>query len=253
MELAIMSFNLRVDVLQDGPNAWPYRAAEAAQAIVASGAAIVCTQEGTFEMLRKLESLLPEFEWLGEGREGGREGEHCAIFYRRSLLAGLEFGTFGLSEKPEKLGYKSWSSNCPRICTWVKLQEQGGKEFYVFNTHLDHISGEARTKGIRLVAGRMTSMGGGLPVVLTGDFNDGPASEVNGILKQSGLVDAYSVSTETDIGCTYHGFLGGNEGEPIDYIFTSPNVRMEAVHVDRTMYNGRYPSDHYPVTVRLQL
>lgn len=255
MELIVMTFNLRVDVEQDGENAWSNRIMEVAEVIKETGAAIICTQEGTYTMLQDLQELLTDYNWLGEGWRGGDEDEHCAVFYLRSMLESIESGSFGLSEFPEQLGYLSWNTGCPRICTWVRLGQPDGKEWYVFNTHLDHMSSEARTKGIRLIVERINKMcvPYGIPAVLAGDFNCGPESDVICILNQEGLYNVYSAIKEKEVGCTWHDFNGGETGEPIDYIFVTPEVRVTSAHVDRRMYYGRYPSDHYPVVACIQL
>ena len=44
------------------------------------------------------------------------------------------------------------------------------KEFVVFNTHLDHVSDEARINGIKVVLDKIAEFGS-LPAVIMGDFN----------------------------------------------------------------------------------
>ncbi|MCY9669380.1 hypothetical protein M5X11_31415 [Paenibacillus alginolyticus] len=92
MDITVMTFNLRVNVRQDSDNAWPNRITEVTEAIKKAGAAIVCTQEGTHAMLQDLQPLLPDYAWLGDGRQGGNEDEHCAVFYHRGLLKPVESG-----------------------------------------------------------------------------------------------------------------------------------------------------------------
>jgi hypothetical protein len=55
-----------------------------------------------------------------------------------------------------------------------------GSPFLVFNTHLDHMSQEARLEGLKLILSRITTLSMGLPAVLLGDFNSPP---------REGLVD----------------------------------------------------------------
>jgi endonuclease/exonuclease/phosphatase family metal-dependent hydrolase len=249
MELKAMTFNLRVSCEEDGGNAWPHRKLEAAEAIKAAGAAIVCTQEGTYPMLQELHALLPEYDWLGEGRLGGNEDEFCAVFYLRAMLEPVDSGNFGLSEFPDRPGYSSWNTACPRMCTWVRVRLPDGRESYIFNTHLDHMSPEARTNGIRLIVERIQNMHGPhrIPAIVAGDFNSGPDSDVVHFLNEAGLINAYSAVADQAVGCTYHGFDGGEAGEPIDFIFLTPELKVTSTYVDRNAYNDRYPSDHYPV------
>ncbi|WP_309118246.1 endonuclease/exonuclease/phosphatase family protein [Paenibacillus sp.] len=255
MSMIVMTYNLRIDVEADGNNAWPLRFQEAARSIAKASPDIVGTQELNASMLRDLEGLLPEYAWIGEGRLGGGEGEFNAIGYRRDRWTAEDSGTFGLSETPETLGAISWDSNCPRICTWARLRGTRGSERLVFNTHLDHMSEEARREGMRLIVERMTEARRirPLPTLLTGDFNCEPDAPPHKGLTDAGFVDAYSVwPGEDGPGRTYHAFQGGKSGKPIDYIYVTPDLRIRSVALDRTMYEGRYPSDHYAVTVELE-
>ena len=81
--LTVMSFNLKRDLLPFGPHAWQKRAAQAAGLIRETAPDILGTQELTEGPLGDMERLLPQYQWVGEGRGGGRKGEHTAIFFRR--------------------------------------------------------------------------------------------------------------------------------------------------------------------------
>lgn len=255
MTMKVMTFNLRVHVESDGVNAWPHRYHAAAQAILAHGADIVCTQEGRLPMLRDLEGLLPDYAWVGIGRMGGQDDEYCAVFYNKTKLRAVEEGHFGLSEHPEQLGYMSWNTACPRMCTWVRLQAANSEEWMVFNTHLDHISEEAQRKGMALIRSRMADIlsSAGVPSILTGDFNVGPDHPVIQELDEAGYVNAFSIlpGGAQGVDATFHDFKGGLTGETIDYIYVTPGVTVEHVEVDRGQYDNRYPSDHYPVVASI--
>lgn len=252
MQLNLMTFNLRVHVLEDGDNAWPNRIAGAAEAIKQASADIVCTQEGTPAMLRDLQAMLPDYRSIGTSRSSGTEDECCAIFYKQDVVTLIESGHFGLSEHPEQLGYMSWDTACPRMCTWVKFGNREGKEWIVYNTHLDHVSHEAREKGIELILSRMNGSNNLIPVMLTGDFNCEPSSRTIELIDESGLISAFSV-LEEPLSRTYHAYQGGDTGSPIDYIYVSKAARISSATIDRSLYNGRYPSDHYPITAAIIL
>ncbi|MEO3946476.1 endonuclease/exonuclease/phosphatase family protein [Gorillibacterium sp. CAU 1737] len=257
---SVMTFNLRVMVESDGENAWNKRYPAAARAMEEHGADFIGTQEARLFMLEELAALLPGYAWMGQGRRGGHEDEHCAIFYRTDRWELLESGDFGLSESPDQLGILSWKTDYPRMCTWAKFRSlQDGTETAVFNTHLDHISEEAQVKGMELIRERMEELSrssAGLPFVLTGDFNVEPDNIVIRGLEAAGYRNAYSIlpagDTDQVPGMTFHDFQGGERGRPIDYIFSSPDLTVEAVQVDRSYYDGRYPSDHYPVCAQLK-
>jgi endonuclease/exonuclease/phosphatase family metal-dependent hydrolase len=263
MDHTFMTFNLRYNTPNDGVNAWPHRAHRVVSAIKQVNPLIMGTQEGQPAMLKDLEQAMPEYGWVGEGRVEGEKGEYCAIFYKKQHLCLIEQGQFWLSEEPEVRGSKSWDSGLPRICTWVQfcLAERRDTQFIVFNTHLDDLGQLAREKGIRLIWQEMKKQQPkGLPMVLMGDMNAQPQNEVIKFLRGQSqivgeplnLIDAYSVM-DGPAGLTSHGFNGGDEGEPIDYIFVTSDVHIIRTQVIRLKFDGGYPSDHHPVIVQIRL
>ncbi|MFD0590818.1 endonuclease/exonuclease/phosphatase family protein [Paenibacillus sp. GCM10027627] len=255
----IMTFNLRVNTPIDGQNAWPYRKEQAAELIRNINPLIVGTQEGRYDMLHDLDQALPQYKRLGEGRAGYQSGnetldECCAIFYRHDQVSLIKSGQFWLSERPDEPASLGWDSSYSRFCTWAFFQLTAfpQKQFYVFNTHFDHIGDQAREESAKLLLTKIADIteNEGLPSILTGDFNSFPEHASIKLLK-AGLQDAFE-ATETNPGCTFHDFAGGVQGEPIDYIFTSASLKIKETIVHRDEQEGRYPSDHYPISVLLE-
>lgn len=257
MSITTMTFNLRVNVLSDGSNAWPHRKHLAAAVIAEATPDIVGTQEGTIEMLTNLDEALPAYRRFGAGRTGVESDydEFCAIFYRHDTVTLLEQGQFWLSESPEVPGSISWDSSLPRICTWGLFQskENAGQRFYVMNTHFDHMGVVARQQSAKLILDHMRQLRDKeqIPVILMGDLNASPDQPEIELLEQL-LNSAYSLLHEP-VGCTFHDFKGDTEGEPIDYIFTTSDIQMIETQVYRDQLEGAYPSDHYAVSVNLKL
>lgn len=259
--LKLMTFNVRVNTPYDGENAWPYRVPAVAQAIRNSQAAIIGTQEMRPPMIDDLVPLLPEYRWVGGDRG---DGETSSIGYRPDLVELLETGDFMLSETPDQFGRKGWDADCPRICTWALLRTiEDGRKFAFFNAHLDHVGLEARWRSIVLIMERMDSFvkqyGPELPLVLTGDMNSEPNERCIALMSDErvntiGLKNGYDIMLEpADDRRTFHEYKGGNQGEPIDYIFHSAQLHPVSIWIDRDQVDGRYPSDHYPVVMELAL
>lgn len=262
MNIKVMTFNLRINVASDGENAWPNRVDSVIKIIRESEAVIIGTQELSPSMILDLQEKLTDFNWVGEGRRGGMNDELSAVFYKKDMFQIIESGTFWLSENPEIPGSQSWDSAFPRICTWAKLKNTEGKEIIFFNTHLDHISFDARLNGLKLIVEKISlkQRYDKLPVILTGDFNVGPYSEeikyLNIIKKHDDIINnVYDqfMSDINQIGCTFHDFKGGKAGQPIDYIFVSSDIKIKDVFINRNTVNGKYPSDHYPVSTLLEI
>lgn len=284
MNFTAATFNLRINVSVDKENAWPFRIHRASEAVKRIDPLFFGTQEGQYSMLADLQGQLAGYDWIGMGRRGGREDEHCAIFFKKDQLEPMDQGHFSLSENPQQLGSISWESSLPRICTWVRFRMKLRPEtqFIVFNTHLDHRSQLAREKGISLIwhviEQKRKAMG--LPIVLMGDMNAEPDNAVIRFLrgettlaggisesgqtgetdstdvineKASDLIDAFTALPPSEQGGSFHGFLGGREGTLIDYIFVSPEIRVANTSIFREQIDGGYPSDHYPVAALLGL
>jgi len=260
MELTIMTFNLRVNVSFDGDNAWPYRKQHAAELIRRVNPLVIGTQEGRYDMLRDLDSELPQYSRLGEGRSGYESGnlqmdECCAIFYRKDLIKPIKQGQFWLSDTPEVAESISWDSSYSRFCTWACFEtiDNSEQRFYVFNTHFDHEGQQAREESAKLIIDRITQIheAEGYPVLLTGDFNSYP-NDLGIIKLQEALIDASTVLDEP-MGLTFHDYKGGTEGEPIDYLFFTQDVTVLETIVYRDEIEGRFPSDHYPIATRVRL
>jgi len=273
-----MSFNIRNGRAQDGENAWAKRKGLAFRAIREGAPDVVGVQETFRSQIDDIRHALPGYGEVGVGRGGGTKGEYSAILYCTDRFSVDESETFWLSDTPE-VPSRHWGNACIRVCTWARLLEKrtikpgeassstdgrGGSAFYVYNTHLDHRSQPSREKAVRLIAERIASRSHPDPVVLTGDLNSGeenPAvrylvGETQGSEGQCPVrfVDSYRVlhPDEKVVG-TFHGFTGLSPFGKIDYILVPPEAEVLEAKIVRVSYEGRFPSDHFPVTAHVRL
>lgn len=254
--LAVMSFNLRYGLANDGENSWPKRRDLVAGVIEKYAPAIVGMQECMIFQADYLAEKLENYRWIGIDRDATGKGECTAILYRSDVLAPVAYGNFWLSETPEVPASKSWDSSLTRMATWVHFYDMTTKTFfYFFNTHLDHRGAEARLEGVKLIAARMKEVQG--PVVLTGDFNaTAEKSAPYAALSEAGYTDAW-LAAEHRAGSTvtFGSFKAPNpeSEERIDWIFFGGGVRVKRCETVNDNQDGRYPSDHYPVFAELVL
>jgi endonuclease/exonuclease/phosphatase family metal-dependent hydrolase len=258
-----MTFNIRLSTPADGPNAWPLRKGLAAGTISFHQPHIVGLQEVLISQLRDLRELLPEYGWVGVGRDDGREaGEFNPIFFLKDRFRLLESSTFWLSEEPDKPGVKGWDAACPRIVTWARLRDLWtGETLTAFNTHFDHVGERARRESALLVLSGMKSIGGGTPVVLTGDFNCTREDAAYQTLVSAGgaspfLRDARDISSRSPYGppASFNGFQAERpSGLPIDHIFVGPSAAVLRIGVLPGTWAGRFISDHNPVLAEVRL
>lgn len=257
----VMSFNIRFNNPDDGVHAWPHRKTPVANTIRFHQADLVGVQEALHEQMEDLSALLPEFKWLGAGRDDGKaRGEYSAIFYRHARFALLESGNFWLSEKPEQPGSKGWDAAITRMVTWAKFKDRRtGKTFFQFNTHFDHIGQKAREESAKLLRARVSKISENMPVVITGDFNATETSSVYAIMIAAPESGARALHNARDLSArphhgpswTFHGFGHAKERTGIDYIFVSNGARVLRHAAIYDFGEERYPSDHLPVLAEL--
>ena len=149
-----------------------------------------------------------------------------------------------------------WDAACTRMVSWVKLNEaRSGNEYFVFNTHFDHIGEEARMNSARLLTDSILSIAGPGPVIITGDLNADPESGTVNILSQLFSDSRLEAEVmEVASGTTFIGFPADmNQAKIIDYIFTSKHFIIEEYEIISDNADGFYPSDHLPIRTSMIL
>ncbi len=264
--IKMMTYNLKFASPTFKP-AWSVRRDWQVDLINKYGPDIIGTQEGLKEQVDFLMDKLTQYVVIGEGRKGGDDDEHMAIFFRRDRFRLREMGTFQLSETPEVLG--SGPVVNPRIVTWARLaiinRPADGKtspypmdyrdhwentqEFYIFNTHFFTGGHDlAKLNSAKLIMERINALGRfgewtkERPVFLMGDFNARPGGEVY----KTFVGDEKS----NDPGLLKDSVEGG---QGIDWILYKGNVKV--LYYEKVDYNvdGVYPSDHKPIFVEFRI
>lgn len=251
--LRVMSFNIRLPAVSDGADYWESRKPLAVRMLREEAPDVISMQELMKAQADYLARELPQYAWLGRGREADGGGEHMGVFYLKDRLAVVESGDFWLSDTPDVPGSITWNHLHPRMVTWVLFERRSdAKRFYLFNTHLPYREEDeaARLDGARLIVQRIEALPSSWPVVLAGDFNTAPDSGVHAALSAT-LQDAWMSAPRVEgIEATFHGF-SGNADRRIDWIFVR-GLEVESAKSVTTRWEGRYPSDHFPVVATLR-
>lgn len=262
--LRVMTFNIRYGTAPDGDHVWALRRPLVERVINDFNPVVLGVQEALHFQLNDLAETLRQYEVIGVGRDDGRQlGEYSAILYDRLRLEPLQQGTFWLSDTPERPGSMTWGNRYVRIATWARFRDRATRAtFYVFNTHWDHESQPAREKSAALILQRIAQRSfKSEPVLLMGDFNAGEDNAAFRTLLGGGqapapvsLFDTFRAlhPNATDVG-TYHAFKGNRTGAKIDAILATPGFRVLDAGLVHLVENGRYPSDHFPVTATVTL
>jgi len=251
-----MTFNLRWANPEDGANRWEARREHVAEVIRARGPELLGTQEGLAGQMAWLVERFPFYELVGVHREGDRRGEFAGLLVDRRRFRVLDQATLWLSAEPATVASVGWDAGLPRTCTWARLEDRAdGSAWLVLATHLDNQGVEARRESAALIARRMVELAPDLdvvPVLLLGDLNAGERSRPLAILREAGLADTFRAAhPEALVVGTYHGFLGRPDGEKVDYVLASGALVVLEAAIVRTAFDGRYPSDHFPVDARV--
>lgn len=248
--LRVMSFNIRYHNPADGDNAWPERRPMVRQVLTFHRPDVLGVQEALEHQVEQLAQDLPGYKWVGVGRNDGKAaGEFTPIFYRAGRLELLDSGAFWLSPTPQEVASRGWDAALPRIATWARFRDkQAGGEFFALNTHFDHRGEEARAQSAKLIVKQARKLAGGLPIIITGDFNAEPGSEAYATMTDA-LRDARE-AVDTPLGPegTFSTFSATEPpGGRIDYIFVSEAVDVLRAGTLSPHWTGRHASDHFPV------
>lgn len=253
---SVISYNIRYDNAWDVENSWTKRKNNVSELLIQYGPSIIGIQEGLYNQVEYLDSCLINYSYIGVGRDDGKfQGEFCAIYFDTTRYSILFHSTFWLSETPEIISV-GWDAALERICTYGLLEDRNTSEqFWVFNTHFDHMGSEAREESSLLILEMIKKINSqSFPIILMGDFNSLPDSAPIQKIKTD-LKDALEISLDElkgPIG-TYNGF---NVDIPmvkrIDYIFTTNFKVHSYIHINKRLDNNRHISDHLPVMVIFQ-
>lgn len=280
-KLRVASYNLRYDNPADSLDNWKFRKGVVGGLIKFHDFDIFGSQEGLHHQLEDLLQELPDYAYIGVGRDDGKEkGEYAAIFYKEEMFDVLEKGNFWLSQDPSHPN-KGWDAVLPRICTWGKFRDKtSGYIFYFYNVHFDHVGKVARKESAKLILQRIQNTTGKVPMILTGDFNVDQHSDSYQILNNSSeLTDTYDEALfKYGAEGTFNSFKIDTRSESrIDHIFVSDDFKVLKHGILTDTYQtsltdlqelantgaypkeiilyqnqARLPSDHYPVLTILE-
>ena len=255
--LKAMTYNIRLDIASDEENAWPNRKDFLSSQILFLSPDVFGVQEARPNQIEDLKASLPDYNFIGEGRDGNGEGEFSAIYYNSNNLKVENQHTFWLSDSPTIVS-TGWDAAYPRVCTYgLFSSNKTGKKFWVFNSHLDHVGGEAQKEGVNLILKKIASENiQNYPVLLMGDFNVEPNSEVVAEILPT-MSDSRQIATlKFGPEGTFNAF---QYNEPvtrrIDYIFISksPSITVHKYAVLSSAIDFKFPSDHFPVYTEMEL
>ena len=238
----IICLNLRRDSYTDGLNNWKYRRNAIIDMIDHYKPGVFCVQECMPHMWRFLKKNTKE-NYNGFFLDAFTKkisfipvSEGIGIIYADYYKC-FDKGYFNLSKK---FGFKTknW-----RVCQYVGLTNTiTGESFYVFNTHLDHESREARIEGCALIDKKIKEITGSYQTFICGDFN----AEVtwHGVKEFAEIYYCDALPTTVT-------WFGKKNGEIcIDFIFSKYDTKPHYYNIITDTFGVPYLSDHYPLILQ---
>lgn len=260
---SVATYNIRYDGHTDLANDWSERKVPISNYVLKNQIEVIGFQEVLNNQLLDLQTLLPQYKYVGLGRDDGQnKGEYSPIFYDSTKFEALRSGTFWLSTTPE-IPSKGWDAALNRICTYVLLKKRNNPQelIWVFNTHFDHVGVEARLHSAELILAQIAMFLNDLnaPVIFLGDFNmeetDAGIELIKAQFKDFSslqIPDRKKGKNYHEIGFppTFNGFTNTpTDDKRIDYIFGSDSIIPFECKLDTATFGLSYPSDHFPVMV----
>ena len=251
----VMTYNLRYATENDGVNAWSKRKEKVFELIKKYDPDVIGVQEALISQITDILEAVPAYDYIGVGRDDGKQGgEYSAILYKKDRFTINESNTFWLSKTPETPGSKDWDAAITRVASWAKMTDKKSRtEFFMLNTHFDHIGKTAREQSAALLKKQAAKIAGTLPVIITGDFNFQRDDTPYPVMMSPESLQLHDPAPKNAPGtyCTF--VVNGPECQAIDYIFHTSQWRSSGYKVITDNDGKHYPSDHLPVMVQLKL
>ncbi|MFA6238816.1 MAG: endonuclease/exonuclease/phosphatase family protein [Bacteriovorax sp.] len=253
MQLKIITSNIRYENAHDGIHSWANRLPLLQNLFTEFHPDILATQEGRQNQILSLAKELP-MKLITDHRQWIADRMYPCFFINEEQIKVRDSGDIWLSETPHISGSVSFKSSFPRLCTWMHITHLiNNQDYIVINTHLDHILEETRLEQIKVLIREIQNLNqNNLPIMLMGDFNDSPESNVRKlILAKLDLKDPWieaAIAEET----SHHAFLGEQaSGVRIDWILIPQAFSVQEIRLEKKSFNNVYPSDHYPLLATL--
>ena len=212
---------------------------------------LIGVQEVNHHMLSEMSGVFDGYTSFGDSRHAVKADEYNLIFYRHDRFDLKTGRTLWLSDHPERKGSKIIGSQFPRIVTIANLYDHSSQHGFTFaNTHLDANFSIIRQRQSLILLELLKQYSHGIFTVLTGDFN-----AIRGSREISILETEMQDLTDPSIGSTLRGKIGSmrNHQLPIDHILITPFVSDHSIQKITASYHNIYPSDHYPVLVKVRI
>jgi len=272
--LRVISYNIRSENSRDRQegNSWELRKHKIKKIIDYYKPDIIGFQEVDINYMPDLEKLFPQYTIVTFNTDDTEKDSALLINEERFICK--KTGFFWLAQDPQNKESSAWESRVTRLVVYAHLLDlQTQHECYVYCTHFDGYSVDARFKSAKTLVTQQKIISNNLPAIVLGDFNlfmDEQGEEIyNTLLKDNFLEDVRDVSKNvhygpdgTWIGWSYDRMAvePGTVGARLDNIFVhnfsvlkdgvlnmKVNTSEELIESHKLPLSTPYSSDHLPV------
>lgn len=248
--LSAMTLNLRFGLADDGENSWPKRKKAFPAFLKTYQPDFICLQEANDFQADFLEELLPRYSCIGKRAPAPPFWQNNLVFFRRDwhCVSHAHFFLSPTPQTPSRFAESRW----PRQCTCGRFS-RNGRQLICLSTHFDFKSSvqEASARIIKKHLGQYPPL---IPVILCGDFNATPLDPCHAVFTETDATaaeksgpPAFQNAFHAPYPGTYHRFTGKAQDMHIDWILCRGGLEVRYAEVIAQPFNGRYPSDHFPV------
>lgn len=208
-----------------------------------------------------MEFLGDDYAWFGVNNRNETAAPYYPsaafnpVFYRKDRLELLDWDVIWYTPKATERGY---GADYPRFLHWARFMDlRTGQEFYLFNSHFDHKSEEAKRVAAGILTETVKRIAGDMPAILTGDYNTTETSKAYETVMTSGFLDNSKLAVKNPVNHLYYSQARyksintvSQKDIHIDHIFYTPlNSKIESWELVIKTYGGYYGSDHLPIVV----
>lgn len=224
---------------------------------------VLMLQEVSLDWIPHVQSFMAEnnYSYYGYGRYGGemsadglQEGDQFTpVLWKTDKYDLVDSGHYWLSATPEVYS-AAWMdgtiSKFPRCVNWVILKDKStGGEFLALNIHTDPESAVVRNNSSQLTVEMLSTLRGGRPAVLGGDWNMGITDTAYYAVTEGGYPDVRFKAAETTTSGSFNAW--GERADDNyafgDHIFMSEDMAAQSFEVVNDYYDGDHISDHCPI------
>ena len=199
----------------------------------------------------------------GKALENASDSSYNPVFYNKDRFELIECDTKWLSKTPDRMSMDSDAKHYKGLTYVILKDKASGTEFMYINTHLDGSNESDAHAALKEVRKRQAEIVKSfaakypfMPIVIGGDFNEGPTSAVIGGMSRNtrfrycmDVADTKVNINSTDVNSS---FDSKSDGVIFDYLFVSADcITVQKYEQWDNKISGKYPSDHLPVYAEL--